>query len=139
MYPTKEELVKHLSYKMTNQDIARLYGISFQKVIQLIKKNKLIPSELRKVKKYVVYEHWYNGEVIYVGSGVWYRCRRYTNRRNKVHVQLMTEEKIEYRFVGEYDLLEDARIHEAILIQKYKKIGQARFNKKMEKLDQIEV
>ncbi|MCP1157005.1 hypothetical protein [Bacillus infantis] len=139
MYPGKEELIEYFSYKMTNQDIARLYGISFQKVIQLIKKNKLNPSELRKVKKYVVYEHWYNGEVIYVGSGVWYRCRRYTNRRNKVHVQLMSEEKIEYRFVEEYDLLEDARIQEAILIKNYKKIGQARFNKKRERLDQFEL
>jgi hypothetical protein len=137
LYPKKEQLIRHLSDKMTNQDIARLYGISFQKVIQLIKKFEINPSQLRKVKMYVVYEHLHNGIVIYVGSGVWYRCRRYTNRRNKEHVQLMKEGKIEYRFVGEYEQLEQAGKNEAILIKRYKQLGQAKFNKKREKLDQI--
>jgi hypothetical protein len=31
MLPTKEELVEHLSNKMTNQDIAKIYGLSFSK------------------------------------------------------------------------------------------------------------
>jgi hypothetical protein len=33
--------------------------------------------------------------------------------------------------VGEYEKVEDARKHEARLIQKYKQLGQAKFNKKM--------
>ena len=131
MLPTKEQLILHLSAKMTNQDIAILYGTTFQKVIQLIKKYELNQSELRKVEKYIVYEHLFNGEVVYVGSGVWYRCRRYTNRRNSEHVHLMEIGKLEYRIVGEYEKVVDARKHEARLIQKYKQLGQAKFNKKM--------
>ncbi|MET3321694.1 UNVERIFIED_ORG: DNA-directed RNA polymerase specialized sigma subunit [Peribacillus simplex] len=34
MLPTREQLILHLSDKMTNQDIANIYGTSFQKVIQ---------------------------------------------------------------------------------------------------------
>ena len=126
---TKEKLIEHLSNKMTNQDIANVYGITFQKVIQLIKKYSLDPNELRKVNKYTVYLHLLDHEVVYVGSGVWYRCRRYTNRRNSEHKQLMRDGKIEYRFVGEFDQEEDAREYEIELIKKYKKLGQAKFNK----------
>ncbi|AVX06615.1 hypothetical protein [Priestia megaterium] len=129
MLPTKEELIKHLSNKMTNQDIANIYGITFQKVIQLIKKYSLDPNELRKVNEYTVYLHLLDGEVVYVGSGVWYRCRRYTNRRNSEHKQLMQNGGIEYRFVGDFDREEDARDYEMELIKKYKKLGQAKFNK----------
>ncbi|MED4588903.1 hypothetical protein [Priestia flexa] len=129
MLPTKEEIIEHLSNKMTNQDIASIYGITFQKVIQLIKKYKLNSSELRKVNKYTVYLHLLNGEVVYIGSGVWYRCRRYTNRRNTEHKQLMKDGKIEYKFVGEFNREEDARRFEKELIREYKKLGQAKFNK----------
>ncbi|ARK29055.1 hypothetical protein BkAM31D_03875 [Halalkalibacter krulwichiae] len=31
MYPTKQQLIEHLSDKMTNQDIANIYDLSFQK------------------------------------------------------------------------------------------------------------
>ncbi|AWD65402.1 hypothetical protein C2I28_10320 [Priestia megaterium] len=129
MLPTKEELIEYLSNKMTNQDIAKIYGVKFQKIIQLIKKHGLDSNELRKVNKYTVYLHLLNGEVVYVGSGVWYRCRRYTNRRNSEHKQLMQDGKIEYKFVGEFDREEDARNYERKLIKKYKKLGQAKFNK----------
>ncbi|MFS0671064.1 hypothetical protein AB1L12_24595 [Peribacillus frigoritolerans] len=131
MLPTKEQLKQHLTNKMTNKDIAIIYGTTFQKIIQLIKKNELNPNEFRKVNKFIVYEHWYSGKVVYVGSGVWYRCRRYKNRRNSEHVHLMESGKLEYRIVGEYEKVEDARKHEAVLIQKYKQLGQAKFNKKM--------
>lgn len=131
MYPTKKELIHYLSDKMTNQDIAKIYGTSYQKIIQLIKKYKLNPNKLRKVDKFIVYEHWYEGEVVYVGSGVWYRCRRYSNRRSSDHVLLMKSGKLIYRFVGEYDNVKDARNHETRLIQEYKAKGQAKFNKKI--------
>ena len=129
MLPTKEELIEHLSKKMTNQDIANIYGTTFQKIIQLIKKYELDPNQLRKVNKYTVYLHLLEDEVVYVGSGVWYRCRRHTNRRNTEHKQLMRDGKIEYRFVGDFDREEDARNYEMELIKKYKKLGQAKFNK----------
>jgi hypothetical protein len=131
MIPTKKQLEEHLSNKMTNQDIAKIYGTTFQKIIHLIKMHNLKPTELRKVNNYIVYEHWLNGEVVYVGSGVWYRCRRYTNRRNKEHVSLMKSGKLEYHFVGEYAKEEDARAHEIKLIRKYKLSVQAKFNKKI--------
>ncbi|MDM5197594.1 hypothetical protein QUF79_06135 [Fictibacillus enclensis] len=130
MLPTKDELIKHLSDKMTNQDIAKIYGTTFQKIIQLIIRYKLDPNVYRKVQKFVVYEHWLGEEVVYVGSGVWYRCRRYTNRRNSEHRQLMQDGKLMYKFVGEFDKEEDARKFEAELIQKYKKLGLCKFNKK---------
>ncbi|WP_273123943.1 hypothetical protein [Bacillus weihaiensis] len=114
---------------MTNQDIAKIYGASYQKIIQLIKRYELNPNELRKVDKQIVYEHWFNEEVVYVGSGVWYRCSRYTNRRNLEHRQLMKEGKIEYKIVGEFDKLDEARRFEIQLIKKYKQLGQAKFNK----------
>ncbi len=41
----------------------------------------------------------------------------------------MQEGKIEYKFVGEFDFEEDARSYEQELIKKYKKLGQAKFNK----------
>lgn len=129
MLPRKEELIEHLSNKMTNQDIARIYGTTFQKIIQLIKRYDLNPNELRRVNKYTVYLHLFNNQVVYVGSGVWYRCRRYTNRRNSEHKQLMRDGKIEYKFVGEFDREEDARNYEKELIKKYKELGQAKFNK----------
>jgi len=129
MLPTKEELIGHLSIKMTNQDIANIYGTTFQKIIQLIKKYELDPNELRRVNKYTVYLHLLNEEVVYVGSGVWYRCRRHTNRRNSEHKQLMQDGKIEYKFVGEFDREEDARNYEMELITKYKNLGKAKFNK----------
>ncbi|MDW4511784.1 hypothetical protein R7236_25675 [Priestia megaterium] len=129
MLPTKEQLIEYLSQKMTNQDIANIYGITFQKVIQLIKKYKLDPNELRQINKYTVYLHLLNGQVVYVGSGVWYRCRRHTNRRNSEHKQLMQDGKIEYKFVGEFDREEDARNYEKKLIKRYKELGQAHFNK----------
>lgn len=130
MLPTKEQLIQNLTDKMTNQDIANIYNVSFQKIQQLIKKYGLNQEELRKVNNYIVYEHWLKGEVVYIGSGVWYRCRRYTNRRNSEHVHLMESRKLEYRIVGEYEKVEDARKYEAVLIQKYKQIEQAKFNKK---------
>ncbi|MEB4859756.1 hypothetical protein [Priestia megaterium] len=129
MLPTKEELIEHLINKMTNQDIAKIYGVTFQKIIQIIKQYNLNPNELRKVNKYTVYFHLLNGEVVYVGSGVWYRCRRYSNRRNSEHKQLMQDGKIEYKFVGEFDREEDARNYEMELITKYKNLGKAKFNK----------
>lgn len=116
---------------MTNQDIAKIYDITFQKVIQLIKKYKIDPNELRKVNKYIVYEHWLNNEIVYVGSGVWYRCRRIYNRRNSVHRQLMQDNNIEYKIVGEFDKREVARDFEVRLIKKYKQLGQAKFNKQV--------
>ncbi|HDR7385748.1 hypothetical protein COL48_08755 [Bacillus toyonensis] len=131
MLPTKEQLIQHLSDKMTNQDIAKIYDITFQKVIQLIKKYKIDPNELRKVNKFIVYEHWLNNEVVYVGSGVWYRCRRIYNRRNSVHRQLMQENNIDYKIVGEFDKREIAREFEVRLIKNYKQLGQAKFNKQV--------
>lgn len=129
MLPTKEELKHHLMDKMTNQDMAKLYGISFQKIIQLIKKCDLNPSVLRKVDQYIFYEHWLNEEVVYVGSGVWYRCRRYTNRRNSEHRQLMKDGILHYKIVAEFEIEEEARKYEAELIKKYKQIQQVKFNK----------
>ncbi|WP_315632687.1 hypothetical protein [Rossellomorea yichunensis] len=129
MFPTKDELKLHFANKMTNQDVAKKYGISFQKVIQLGKEYELEPGKLRETNKYVVYEHWHNEEVVYVGSGLWYRARRYTNRRNMEHRELMKEGKIEYKFVGEFEKMEDARVWEYKLINKYKQKGQAKFNK----------
>ncbi|MFV5897066.1 MULTISPECIES: hypothetical protein [unclassified Bacillus cereus group] len=131
MLPTKEQLIQHLFDKMTNQDIAEIYGISFQKVIQLIKKNKMNLDELRKVYKYIVYEHWFDNEAVYVGSGVWYRCRRYTNIRNSEHRQLMQDGNIDYKIVGEFDKEEEARDFEVRLIKKYKQLGLAKFNKQV--------
>ncbi|WP_286166179.1 hypothetical protein [Peribacillus frigoritolerans] len=127
--PTKEQLKRHLIDKMTNQDIAVIYETSFQKIIQLIKKFDLNPNSLRKVNNFIVYEHWLGEEVVYVGSGVWYRCRRYTNRRNAEHKQLMQDGMITYKIVAEYDQEEAARQYEHQLIKKYKKLGQAIFNK----------
>jgi hypothetical protein len=129
MLPTKEELERHLIDKMANQDIAKIYGTTFQKIIQLIKKYKLNPNELRKIDQYIVYEHWFDEEVVYVGSGVWYRCRRYTNRRNLEHKQLMKDEKLHYKIVAEFEIEEEARQYEAKLIKQYKHMKQAKFNK----------
>ena len=131
LLPAKEQLIQYLSNKMTNQDIAKIYDITFQKVIQLIKKYKIDPNELRKVNKYIVYEHWLNSEVVYVGSGVWYRCRRIYNRRNSVHRQLMQGGNINYKIVGEFDKREIARDFEIRLIRKYKQLGQAKLNKQV--------
>lgn len=78
MLPTKEELIMHLKDKMTNEDIARIYNTSFQKIIALIQKYGLDANKLRETDKYIVYAHIYEGKVIYIGSGVWYRCRRYS-------------------------------------------------------------
>lgn len=114
---------------MTNQDIAKIYGTSFQKIIQLIRKHKLNPDDLRKINKYVVYEHWYNEEIVYVGSGLWYRARRYTNRRNEEHRQLMEDGLIDYKIIAEFDKVEEARQYEAQQIKKFKRISQAKFNK----------
>ncbi|MCK2005492.1 hypothetical protein MZM54_29490 [[Brevibacterium] frigoritolerans] len=131
MYPTKEQLIQHLSNKMTNQDIAKIYRTTYQKVQQLIKNYDLKPKELRKDDHYIVYEHWLDGEVIYVGSGLWYRCRRYTNRRNSEHKQLMKEGKIIYNIIAEYENEGVARDYEVNLIKYYKQLGQAKFNKKV--------
>lgn len=131
MLPTKEEVISMLLDKMTNEDIAKVYDVSFQKIIQLIKEYDINPDKLRKIKNYIVYEHIYNGEVIYVGSGVWYRCRRHTNRRNSEHRALMVEGKIEYHIVAEFVYEQDARDYERKLIQRYKELGQAKFNKKL--------
>ncbi|WP_254119016.1 hypothetical protein [Bacillus sp. FJAT-29790] len=119
--PNKKQLVQHLSDKMTNQDIAKIYGTTFQKIIQLIKKYHINPNELRKVNNYIVYEHWNKGEVVYVGSGVWYRCRRYTNRRNSEHRRLMQEGKILYKILAEFEIEEEARQYEANLIKNINK------------------
>ncbi|MGZ9815652.1 hypothetical protein ACXM0N_06940 [Peribacillus simplex] len=43
----------------------------------------------------------------------------------------MESRKLEYLIVGEYEKVEDARKHEAVLIKKYKQLEQAKFNKKM--------
>lgn len=131
LYPTKTELIHYLSLKMRNQDIAKEYGLHFQKVIQLIKKHQLDPNVLRKTDKFIVYEHHHKNKVIYVGSGLWYRCRRSSNRRNLEHRRLMEEGKIKYVIVGEFDTREEARHKEVLLIRKYKKIGQAKFNKQV--------
>lgn len=133
MLPNKKQLVQHLSDKMTNQDIAKIYGTSFQKIIQLIKKYQINSIELRKVNNYIVYEHWNKGEFVYVGSGCCYRCRRYTNRRNFEHSRLMQEGKLLYKIVAEFDIEEVARQYEANLIKKYKQIGQSKFNKQTSK------
>ncbi|MGG0790403.1 hypothetical protein ABE132_17140 [Peribacillus simplex] len=101
MLPTKEQLIQHLTDKMTNQDIANIYGTSFQKIIHLIKKNGINPNELRKENTQIVYEHELNGVVVYIGSGVWYRCRRYTNRGNLEHKKLMQEGKLTYKFLAD--------------------------------------
>ncbi|MGE6260712.1 hypothetical protein ACQKCU_23015 [Heyndrickxia sporothermodurans] len=129
MLPNKEELKQHLLDKMTNQDIAEIYGTTFQKIIGLTKQYRLNQDELRQTDKYIVYEHLLNDKVIYVGSGVWYRCRRYTNRRNLEHKKLMKEGKIQYKIVSEFKIEEDARKHESELIKQYKKLNQAKFNK----------
>jgi hypothetical protein len=129
MLPTKQELEQHLLNKMTNQNIAEIYCTTFQKIIQLVKKYRLNPDELRQTDKYIVYEHKLDDEVVYVGSGVWYRCRRYTNRRNTEHRNLMKNGKIHYKIVKEFEIEDEARIYESELIQKYKKINQAKFNK----------
>lgn len=131
MLPTREELKHHLLDKMTNQDIAKIYGTTFQKVQQLIKKYNLNPDKLRKVDKQVVYLHLIKGQVVYVGSGKWYRCRRYTNRRNKEHKQLLKEGKVNFIFVKEFDDVKEARCYEAQLIKNYKKLRQAKFNKQV--------
>ena len=131
MYPTKTELIQFLSEKMRNQDIAKEYGLHFQKIIQLIKKHKLNPEELRKTDKFIVYEHHFKNKVVYVGSGLWYRCRRSSNRRNLEHRKLMEAGEIEYQIIGEYETREEARQKEILLIKKYKKIGQAKFNKQV--------
>ncbi len=130
MLPTKEQLIQHLSDKNTNQDVAKIYGTSFQKIIQLIKKYELNPNELRKVDKLIVYEHLLNEKVVYVGSGLWYRMRRSSTRRNLKHKQLMEQGKIDYRVVAEYDDVECARKHEERLIERYKNLGQCRLNLK---------
>ncbi len=131
MLPTQQQLMKHLKDKLTNQDIATMYGTTFQKIIQLIQRNQLNPDDLRKVDKYIVYEHWIDQEVIYVGSGLWYRSRRYSNRRNSEHKELMKEGKLKYIIVGEFDNVKDARKYEVELIQEYKKINQAKYNKQV--------
>jgi len=129
MLPNKEELKQHLLDKMTNQDIAKIYGTTYQKIQQLTKKYKFNQNELRKTNKFIVYEHWKENEVVYVGSGVWYRCRRYSNRRNTEHKQFMKDGKIHYKIVAEFEIKEDARKYEFELIQGYKKLNQAKFNK----------
>ncbi|MGR9632818.1 hypothetical protein ACU82A_00765 [Bacillus cereus] len=131
MLSTKEQLIQHLSDKMTNRDIAKIYDITFQKAIQLIKKYKINPNELRKVNKYIVYEHWFNNEIVYNGSGVWYGCRRIYNKRNSIHRQLMQDNNIDYKIVGELDKREIAREFKVRLIKKYKQLGQARLNKQV--------
>lgn len=95
-----------------------------------MKKYELNQDELRKTDKYIVYEHWLDGEVIYVGSGLWYRCRRYSNRRNSEHKQLMKEGKIIYNIIAEYKNEGVARAYEVNLIKYYKQLGQAKFNKR---------
>ncbi|MGD6962720.1 hypothetical protein ACQCVB_10995 [Fictibacillus phosphorivorans] len=128
MLPTKEQLIQHLSDKMTNQDIANIYGTNFQKVIQLIIKNKLDPGELRKANVFIVYEHWLDDEVIYVGSGLWYRMRRHTTKRHPNHKQLMKDGRVDYKIIAEFENVKEARVYEIQMIRKYKKIGQAKFN-----------
>ncbi|PAL05753.1 hypothetical protein [Peribacillus simplex] len=131
MLPTKEQLIQHLKDKMTNQDIANIYGTSFQKIIHPIKKNGINPNELRKENTQIVYEHEFNGVVVFIGSGVWYRCRRYTNRGNLEHKKLMQEGKLTYKFLAEFDSKKEARQYEAKLIRKYKEQGLCTFNKRM--------
>jgi len=128
MLPTKEELKQHLLDKMTNQDIANIYGTSFQKIIQLVKKYNLNPNELRKIDKQIVYEHWLDGKVVYVGSGIWYRMRRSSTRRNIEHKHLMEQGAIKYKIVAEYDSIQEAREHEEKLILRYRSLGQCKFN-----------
>jgi hypothetical protein len=128
MLPTKEQLTGYLINKMTNKNIADIHGTTFQKIIQLIKKYELNPNKLRRTDYFIVYEHWCDDEVVYVGSGVWYRCRRYTNRRHSEHRALMKERKITYSIVSEFLIEEDAKKFEVNLIKKYKQKGQARFN-----------
>ncbi|WEG12241.1 hypothetical protein PU629_19305 [Pullulanibacillus sp. KACC 23026] len=131
MLPTKKQLVKHLSGKMTNQEIAKIYGVPFQKITDLIKQYNFDADKLRRTNMYTVYEHLLDGDVVYVGSGLWYRCRRSSNRRNLEHKALMEQGKLDYIFVAEYEKEEDARRHEIELIKKYKVMGLAKFNKKI--------
>lgn len=128
MLPTKEELINHLKDKMTNEDIARLYNTSFQKIIALIHKYELNADEIRETEKYIVYAHIYEGKVIYIGSGVWYRCRRYSNRRNSYHKELMRDGKIKYMILASFKDRDEAYKLEGKLIELFKSIGQADLN-----------
>ncbi|MFJ5762733.1 hypothetical protein ACIQAA_27115 [Neobacillus sp. NPDC093182] len=128
MLPTKKQLMEHLEDKMTNQDIAKIYGVTFQKIIQLVKKYELHPNELRRVDKFIVYEHLLDGSVCYVGSGVWYRMRRSSTRRNIEHQQLMEQGFIEYKIVAEFDDRDSAKDYEDKLIKRYRSLGQSKFN-----------
>lgn len=128
MLPTKEELKQLLRDKMTNQDIASIYGVTFQKIIQLVKKYELDANKLRKIDKQIVYEHRFDGQVVYVGSGTWYRMRRSSTRRNIEHKQLMEQGLIEYKIIAEYDTVQEAREHEEKLILRYRSLGQCKFN-----------
>ena len=128
MLPTQENIKELLVQKYTDKQIAQTYNLHFQKISALIQLYGINPNILRKTDKFIVYEHIHNCKIIYVGSGYWYRCRKYTNRRNSIHRQLMASGKVEYRIVGEYDTRDEARKVEIELIQKYKKIGQAFFN-----------
>lgn len=113
---------------MTNQDIASQHGVTFQKVQQLIKTNGLNANELRRVDKYIVYLHLIDGEVVYVGSGKWYRMRRSSTRRNLEHKSLMEKRKLQYKVVAEFDVLKEARLYEEKLILRYRSLGQAKYN-----------
>lgn len=46
-------------------------------------------------------------------------------------MHLMQSGNLENLIVGEYEKVEDARKHEAVLFQKYKQLEQAKLNKKM--------
>src|SRR5690606_41347775 len=112
MLPTKEELKQLLRDKMTNQDIASIYGVTFQKMIQLVKKYELDANKLRRIDKQIVYEHRCDGQVDYVGRGTWYRMRRSSARRRIEHKQLMEQGLIEYKIQAEYDNVHKANEHE---------------------------
>jgi hypothetical protein len=100
----------------------------FKKFNSLSKKFELNPNALRKINKFIVYEHWLDDEVVYVGSGVWYRCRRYKNIRNSEHRTLMEKGKLQYKIIAEFDDEDEARKYETTIIKSYKELGQAKFN-----------
>ncbi|WP_232225594.1 hypothetical protein [Oceanobacillus manasiensis] len=115
--------------KMTNQDIAEIYGVKYQKIQQLIRKHKLNTNELRKVDKQIVYEHWYKGKVVYVGSGKWNRMTS-SSRRNLEHKKLMQDGLIKYKIVKEFNDVQYVREYENKLITRYRSLGKADFNLK---------
>ncbi|MGJ3195089.1 NUMOD3 domain-containing DNA-binding protein [Peribacillus frigoritolerans] len=79
-------------------------------------------------KKYYVYMHVLNDEVIYVGKGS--GSRRYFSHRSKRWKEIVGDNKalIKIEIVERYDDEEDAYKHEEQLTTYYKSIGQCKAN-----------